>query len=76
MISFKLNTAGLSGNSSTKFFPSSQQRANFGSRGILPKNGTLISSHIFTAPPVVGLKIIDSPLQFGQTNPKINNNKK
>jgi hypothetical protein len=61
MISFNFTTAGLVGNSSKKFFPSSQQRANLGSRGTLPKNGTFISSHIFIAPPVVGLKIIDSP---------------
>ena len=69
MIELIAFTAGLSGFSSIKFFPSSHALASLGSRGTEPKKGTPISSAIFLAPPVEGLKMMLSPLQLGHTNP-------
>lgn len=56
---FKAITAGDSGNSVTKFLPSSQHLAKSGSKGKLPKKSTPICRHISLAPPVVAGNISD-----------------
>ncbi|KAH3683407.1 hypothetical protein WICPIJ_005626 [Wickerhamomyces pijperi] len=61
--------AGESGYKSRKLSPSSQALPILGSSGTAPKNGIPNSSHKALPPPVVGLKIIDSFLHPGQTNP-------
>ncbi len=40
-----------------------------GSRGTLPRRGTLLSKQSFSAPPVDAGRMVDSNLQLGQTNP-------
>ncbi|KAH3659221.1 hypothetical protein OGATHE_006105 [Ogataea polymorpha] len=63
--------AGESGYKSKKLSPESQLRPIRGSKGTLPKNLSPISLASRSPPPVVGLKILDSPPQFGHTNPDI-----
>ena len=71
MISKYAVEAGLSGYSSKKLTPKSALLPIRGSRGMAPRYPTPVSCARRLAPPVEGLKICDSPLQDGQTNPDI-----